>query len=48
MLLQHGLALTVLMDLLVEQGVLSRDAITKRSQFIWQELGLASETSKTP
>lgn len=46
-LLQHGLALSVLLDLLVEHGLVSRDEIAQRAQDITRDLELPStpETS---
>lgn len=48
-LLQHGLALSVLLDLLVEHGLVSRDEIAQRAQDITRDLELPSgpETSTT-
>jgi hypothetical protein len=44
MLLQHGVALSVILDLLVEQGITSREEIAARAERIRTELGLVART----
>jgi hypothetical protein len=45
MLLQHGVALSVILDILVDRGIVTRDEIAARADRLRQDLGLGGGSS---